>query len=186
MVDPERFDPERWQQADHVFAEALDLPPAAWPAFLDAACAGDPALRRQIERLLAADAAGSRFLESPPEELLGLALDDREEGSSLGPYRLLKKLGGGGMGTVYLARREDEHYQRDVALKVLRSGLASTEALHRFLAERQILARLEHPNIARLYDGGRTEDGRPYLVMERVEGLPVDEYCDRHRLPLDQ
>lgn len=176
------IDPERWQQVDHVFAEALDLPPAERPAFLDAACARDPALRRQVERLLAADAAGSRFLESPPGELLRLALDEQEEGRTLGPYRLLRKIGSGGMGTVYLARREDEHYQRDVAIKVLRSGLVSPETLRRFLAERQILARLEHPNIARLYDGGRTEDGRPYLVMERVHGLPVDESCDRRRL----
>jgi serine/threonine-protein kinase len=118
--------------------------------------------------------------------LLRLTLDDHEEGGSLGPYRLLREIGSGGMGTVYLARREDEHYERDVAIKVLRSGLASTQARHRFIAERQILARLEHPNIARLYDGGSTDDGRPYLVMELVEGLPLDAYCDRHHLTVDQ
>ncbi|HKH43450.1 MAG TPA: serine/threonine-protein kinase, partial [Thermoanaerobaculia bacterium] len=109
-----------------------------------------------------------------------------EEGESLGPYRLLRTIGSGGMGTVYLARREDEHYQQEVAVKILRADLESTEAIHRFLAERQILARLQHPNIARLYDGGRTGDGRPYLVMERIDGTPVDEYCDRHRLTIDQ
>ncbi len=180
------IDPERWQEVDRVFAAALERPPAGRPAYLAAACAGDPSLRRAVERLLVADEEGAAFLEHPAGELLGLALDDGEEGGQLGPYRLLRKIGGGGMGTVYLARREDEQYQRDVAIKILRSGLASTEVLHRFLAERQILAHLEHPNIARLYDGGRTEDGRPYLIMELVEGTPVDEYCDRNRLTVDQ
>jgi serine/threonine protein kinase len=180
------IDSQRWHEVDRVFAEALDRPLAERTAFLDAACAGNPALRQEVERLLAADREGSGFLESPPAGLLGQALGDREEGGSLGPYRLLRRIGSGGMGTVYLARREDEHYQRDVAVKVLRSGLASTGAFHRFLAERQILAHLEHPNIARLYDGGSTEDGRPYLVMELVEGMPVDEYCDRRRLAVDQ
>ncbi len=180
------IDSERWRAVDRLFAAALERPPAERSGFLDAACAGDPALRREVEKLLAADEEGAGFLERPPSELLDLALDDREEGGRLGPYRLLRRIGSGGMGAVYLARREDEQYQRDVAIKILRSGLASTDALHRFLAERQILARLEHPNIARLYDGGRTEDGRPYLVMELVEGTPVDEYCDRRRLTVDQ
>ncbi len=177
---------ERWHEVDRLFDEALDRPPADRPAFLEAACAGDTALRRDVERLLAADDEGSGFLANPPDELLRLTLDDREDGGSLGPYRLLRKIGSGGMGTVYLARREDEHYQRDVAVKILRSGLESTEIRHRFVAERQILANLDHPNIARLYDGGSTVDGRPYLVMELVEGLPVDEYCDNHRLTIDQ
>ena len=180
------MDPERWREVDRLFAEALDRPPEEQPTFLDAACAGDTGLRREVERLLAADQEGSRFLAGVPGELLELALDDREEGGSLGPYRLVRRIGSGGMGTVYLARREDEDFRRDVAVKVLRSGLASTESYHRFIAERQILARLEHPNIARLYDGGSTEDGRPYLIMELIDGLPVDQYCDRHRLTVDQ
>ncbi len=180
------MDSDRWHEVDGLFAEALDRPPAERPVFLEAVCGGDPVLRQEVERLLAADQAASQFLSSSPGDLLRLVLDDQEEGGRLGPYRLLRTIGSGGMGTVYLARREDEHYQRDVAIKVLRSGLATTEALHRFLAERQILAHLEHPNIARLYDGGSTDDGRPYLVMERVEGMPVDQYCDRHRLTIDQ
>ena len=179
------MDPERWREVDRLFAEVLERPPAERPPFLDSACAGDTALRREVERLLAADEQGASFLGGGPGELLELALDDRE-GGSLGPYRLLRRIGSGGMGTVYLARREDEHYRRDVAIKVLRSGLASTESYHRFIAERQILARLEHPNIARLYDGGSTDDGRPYLVMELIDGIPVDQYCDRHRLTVDQ
>jgi serine/threonine protein kinase len=180
------IDPALWERLDGVFAEALERPPAQRQAFLDEVGRDDPALRQEVERLLAADQAETGFLETPPGELLGLALDEREEGGNLGPYRLLRRIGSGGMGAVYLARREDEHYQRDVAIKVLRSGLASTEAFHRFLAERQILAQLEHPNIARLYDGGSTRDGRPYLVLELIDGAPVDEYCDRHRLSVRQ
>jgi serine/threonine-protein kinase len=176
---------DRWREIDLVFAEALDRPSAERKAFLDQACAGDAELRTAVERLLLADEQSDTFLERPASDLLGL-VPEVETGERLGPYRLLRKLGAGGMGTVYLARREDEHYQQDVALKILRSGLQGTEAVHRFLAERQILARLEHPNIARLYDGGSTPDGRPYLVMELVEGLPVDEYCDRHQLTIDQ
>ncbi len=176
---------DRWREIDQVFAEALDRPLAQRLAFLDEACAGDSELREAVERLLLADEASDTFLEQPASELLGL-VPEVETGERLGPYRLLRRLGAGGMGTVYLARREDEHYQQDVALKILRSGLQGTEAVHRFLAERQILARLEHPNIARLYDGGSTPDGRPYLVMELVEGLPLDEYCDRHQLAIDQ
>ncbi|HEY2292758.1 MAG TPA: serine/threonine-protein kinase [Thermoanaerobaculia bacterium] len=177
---------DRWREIDLVFAEALDRPSAERKAFLDEACAGDAELRTAVERLLLADEQSDTFLEQPASELLGLVPKEVEAGERLGPYRLLRRLGAGGMGTVYLARREDEHYQQDVALKILRSGLQGTEAVHRFLAERQILARLEHPNIARLYDGGSTPDGRPYLVMELVEGLPVDEYCNRHQLTVDQ
>ncbi|HKI04163.1 MAG TPA: serine/threonine-protein kinase [Thermoanaerobaculia bacterium] len=194
-------DAERWARIDWVFDQALDRSPDEQRAFLDQTCAGDAELRREVERLLDADESSATFLERPAGELFGIlsataapasasvlasVLASETEGSFLGPYRLLRRIGGGGMGTVYLACREDEHYQREVAVKILRSGLESTEAYHRFLAERQILARLEHPNIARLYDGGSTQDGRPYLVMELVEGLPVDEYCNRHRLSVDQ
>jgi serine/threonine protein kinase/Tfp pilus assembly protein PilF len=175
--------PDRWRQIDDLFAEALERPAGEREAFLAAACGEDGELRRAVESLLAADEASSTFLERPAGELLGFV---PELEGRLGPYRLLRRLGDGGMGTVYLARREDEHYERDVAIKVIRSGLQSPEALHRFVAERQILARLEHPNIARLYDGGSTEDGRPYLVMELVEGVPVDDYCDEHQLSIDQ
>ncbi|HEY9420102.1 MAG TPA: serine/threonine-protein kinase, partial [Thermoanaerobaculia bacterium] len=181
-------DPERWRTVDRVFAQALELPPAERAAFLDSACAGDEGLRREVELLLAADERNATFLERPAGEALGWRplAGEEEEGGRLGPYRLLRRIGGGGMGNVYLASRDDEEYQREVAIKILRAGLEGTEAYHRFLAERQILARLEHPNIARLYDGGTTSDGRPFLVMELVDGLPVDQYCDRHQLTVDQ
>lgn len=180
--------PERWRRIDRIFAHLLELPPEERQAFLDEECGDDPELRREVERLLDADERNATFLERPAGEVMGFParFSGAEVGDLLGPYRLLRRIGGGGMGTVYLARREDEHYEREVAVKVLRSGLESTEALHRFFAERQILARLEHPNIARLYDGGSTGDGRPYLVMELVEGMPVDEYCDRNRLTVEQ
>src|SRR4051812_7499768 len=179
-------DAERWRELDRLFEAALDLPAGERQAFLDVTCAADPALRREVERLLAADAREGVFLDRPAGEVLGLILDDQGEQQRLGPYRLLRAIGRGGMGTVFLAMRDDEQYERLVAVKILRSGFEDTELRHRFLAERQILARLDHPAIARLYDGGSTEDGRPYLVMELIEGLPVDEYCDRHRLTVDQ
>src|SRR6185295_2942541 len=179
-------DAQRWREVDRLFEAALDCPAGERTAFLEAACGTDPELRREVERLLAADAREAVFVDRPADEVLGLMLEDREEQPRLGPYRLLRAIGRGGMGAVYLAVRDDEQYERLVAVKILRSGLEYTELRHRFLAERQILARLEHPNIARLYDGGRTEDGRPYLVMELIEGTPVDEYCDRRRLTVDQ
>ncbi|HEX3556946.1 MAG TPA: tetratricopeptide repeat protein [Thermoanaerobaculia bacterium] len=175
----------RWREVDRIFAAALERAAAERGAFLAAACAGDLGLRREVEGLLAADERSGDFLERPAGEILGV-LPLGGDGGRLGPYRLLRRIGSGGMGAVYLARRDDEQYERLVAVKVLRWGLDSPEARHRFLAERQILARLEHPNIARLYDGGTTEEGRPYLVMELVEGLPVDVYCDRHRLTVGQ
>jgi serine/threonine-protein kinase len=182
-------DPARYRRIDQLFAAALERPPAERTAFLNAACAGDAALRSEVERLLAADADVADFLEQPA----GLERDPGDRlwqpeillPFRLGPYLLLQEIGGGGMGTVYRARRDDEHYASDVAVKILRSGLRDPEAVHRFFAERQILARLEHPGIARLYDGGSTADGRPFLVMELVDGLPVDEYCDRRELSLD-
>jgi eukaryotic-like serine/threonine-protein kinase len=179
-------DAERWRELDRVFEAALDCPPGERTAFLEAACAGDPVLRREVERLLAADAREAVFLDRPADEILGLRVEDHRDQRRLGPYRLLRAIGCGGMGTVYVAVRDDEQYERLVAVKILRSGLEDTELRHRFLTERQILARLEHPNIARLYDGGSMEDGRPYLVMELIDGLPVDEYCDRHRLTIDE
>ncbi|HYX22897.1 MAG TPA: serine/threonine-protein kinase [Thermoanaerobaculia bacterium] len=179
------MDAVRWREVDRIFAGVLERPAAERAAFLDAACAGDPELRRELERLLVADERTGDFLARPAGELLGM-IPLGGDGGRVGPYRLLRRIGSGGMGAVYLARRDDEQYERLVAIKVLRWGLDSPEARHRFLAERQILARLEHPNVARLYDGGTTAEGRPYLVMELVEGLPVDRYCDERRLTVDQ
>lgn len=177
---------EHWREVDRVFEATLDRPPGERETFLDAVCAGDLVLRREVEKLLAADAREAIFLDRPADKVFGLKVGDCEGPQRLGPYRLLRPIGRGGMGTVYLAVRDDEQYERLVAIKILHSGLEDTELCHRFLAERQILARLDHPNIARLYDGGCTEDGRPYLVMELIVGLPIDEYCDHHQLTIDR
>jgi serine/threonine protein kinase len=179
-----RNEAHRFSLVDRLFALALELPEAERARFLEAACPAD--LRTEVLHLLAADAASDGFLERPVARLRA-----EREGESpapegrLGPYRLLREIGAGGMGTVHLAVRDDAQYERQVAIKVLRAGLSDPAARHRFLAERQILARLEHPGIARLYDGGTTADGRPYLVMEWIDGLPLTEYCDRHRLPVE-
>ncbi|HEV7786954.1 MAG TPA: protein kinase, partial [Thermoanaerobaculia bacterium] len=147
------MDAERWREVDRLFAAALEWPAGERLASLERVCPDDPELRAEVERLLAVDERLGSFLDQPA--IQGLAAgDERDESGSLGPYRLLRRLGSGGSGTVYLARRDDEHYDRLVAIKILRSGLEGTEIYHRFLAERQILARLEHPGIARLYDGG--------------------------------
>ena len=182
---------DRYRRVDELFAATLERPIDGRETFLAAACAGDDELRRHVKQLLAADARGHSFLERPAVDLAALADDDDEEGvelagQRLGAYRLLSRIGRGGMGDVYRAQRDDDQFDRRVAVKVLRSGLLGTEAQARFDTERRILARLEHSGIARLYDGGTTEDGRPFLVMEEVDGLPIDVYCDRNRLPIDE
>jgi serine/threonine protein kinase/Tfp pilus assembly protein PilF len=183
--------PERWREVDRLFAAALETPPSDRHAWLERAADGDAELLREVEGLLAADESGTTaFLERPADDLASLGVviagedDDGMAGERLGPYRLEVRIGRGGMGAVYLAARDDGQYASRVAVKILRRDLGA-EVRQRFLAERQILARLEHSNIARLYDGGTTPDGRPYLVMEHVEGLPLDADCDRRRLSLD-
>ena len=184
-VTPRRSDQEKaWRRrVDALFAQALDLPPAERPAFLDQACAGERQLRRKVERLLAADLKAGDFLEPAP------AIDGPTpvagalpEGGRVGAYRLLRRLGSGGTATVYLAERDGDRQQ--VAVKLLAGVTGELRA--RFDRERRFLARLEHPTVARLYDGGTTDSGQPYLVMEYVEGLPVDVYCDRHRLTVEE
>ena len=182
--------PEYWQRIDRLFDEALDLPPDERMAFLDGACDGDEALREEVEALLAACENATGFLDQPPISLAETALspffempeNDLAPGQTLGRYRIVEPIGRGGMGAVYLAERDDGHFHKRVALKVVKRGMDTDEIVGRFRYERQILARLEHEGIARLLDGGITQDGRPYFVMECVDGEPLDEYCDRMRL----
>jgi serine/threonine protein kinase len=191
-------DDARWIRIDALFDAALELPEDRRRELLDRECADDPELRRAVERLLVLEAEAGGFLaepvlghlsaarESAPPDPEALAPTCEElSGIRIGAYRLVHSLGHGGMGTVYLARREDD-YHHEVAIKLVRRSLLSHEARRRLHAERQALAGLEHPNIARLYDGGTTDDGLPYLVMERVEGLPIDRYCERHGLGVRQ
>ncbi len=149
---------------------------------MEEACSGDPHLRREVEELLEQTDADPSFLEVPLLDVAGMEDDGVVDSKYIGPYRLIRSLGRGGMGEVFLAVHEGEDFQTTVALKVIRPGLDTADVLARFKLERQILAGLNHPNIARLLDGGSTEDGHPYLVMEYVEGVRIDEHCDRSRI----
>ena len=179
------MDPERWQQVKHVFAEAALLGNVERLPFLDRACAGDGELRQEVESLLAADVeSGSRFLGTAAFAAMNATHQDAslEAGRLIGPYRVEGLLGRGGMGDVFRAFRADGQFTKEVALKVVRAGYDAEFVLERFRNERQILADLDHPNIARLLDGGTTGQDIPYLVMELVEGTPIDVYCDQHAL----
>lgn len=179
---------ERWQQMESVFAAALVMPIGERPAFLEAACRGDPTLREEIEAMLAAEA---------PERALAieqLLVDDEAShapgrdpmiGMQLGAWRVVDLLGRGGMGTVYLAERADGQYEQRVALKVIHGGAFAEPRTLRFHAERHILARLSHSNIARVLDAGFTPEGSAFMVMEYVDGLPITRYCDAHALTLE-
>ena len=181
-----------WSRVEAILSNALELEGDARQAYLDEACAYDPALRQEVEDLLDAsdqvDAEGflSTLAPGGNQFLKWMATHDATEalqpGASVGPYRLLRPIGQGGMGIVYLAERADGQFEKEVALKVIKRGMDTDEIVRRFRHERQILARLEHPHIARLYDGGVTEDGRPFFVMEHVEGKPIDSYCRHHAL----
>ena len=169
---------------------ALGLPEEERALFLRRECGVDEELLREIESLVEAAEGDSSFLEervAVPETLLmpaGEAASD-EVPEKIGPYRLVRTLGAGGMGTVYLAERDDPEFRQQVALKLIRRDQTSDNVLQRFVQERQILAGLQHENVARLLDGGATDDGTPYFVMEHVDGLALLTYCDRNRLGVD-
>ncbi len=162
----------------------LAEPPGSRPTFLQEACGDDEELRREVESLLELEDEADDFLPDSvvPEPGESATFED---GMRIGPYRVLEKLGRGGMGTVYKAVREDD-FEKQVALKLLQRDLVSEANVRRFHNERQILAGLEHPAIARLLDGGTTADGRPYLVMEHVDGMAIDHYCDARRLTTNE
>jgi serine/threonine protein kinase len=188
--------PERWQQVKEVLDPVLVLKPGERAAFLDRACATDSSLRRDVEELLNADnEAGTEFLNEPQPLQLTLApesegdsweLADAWLGRRVGSYKVVEQIGVGGMGEVYRAFRADDQYRKEVALKVVRSGQDSGFVISRFKNERQILASLDHPNIARLHDGGTTPENTPYFVMELIEGQPIDRYCSQRELTVTQ
>jgi eukaryotic-like serine/threonine-protein kinase len=172
---------DRWAEVDGLFAAALERPPGERRAFVEAA-APDPQLHAALLTLLDAEAASDGFLDTPGPAVTRLALDElarADRPGSIGRYTVLDELGRGGMGTVYLGVLDGDGFRQQVAIKVLRRGLDTDDIVRRFVTERRILASLHHPHIARLIDGGATDDGRPYLVMEYVEGLPITTYCDR-------
>ncbi|GAB5536271.1 MAG: hypothetical protein Rubg2KO_25200 [Rubricoccaceae bacterium] len=182
--------PARWAQVDALFTEALELADAERAAWLGRI--EDAELRRAVQRLLAADADAPAVLDAEAADFAAPLLSDLPDlptapdvGHRLGAYRLDREIARGGMGRVYLATRADGQYEQQVALKVLRPGLDTDDTRRRFRTERQILASLDHPHIARLLDGGVTESGQPFLAMEVVEGQPIDVYCDEKRLSIE-
>jgi tetratricopeptide (TPR) repeat protein/serine/threonine protein kinase len=191
--------PADLKKARELFLHAVGkLPADEWPRYLAQACGGDSALQRQVEHLLQVHRQAGSFLERPAAQLgdptaieIGpdaAATDQgpREgPGTLIGPYQLAQQLGEGGMGTVFLAE-QSQPVRRTVALKIIKPGMDSGPILARFEAERQALALMDHPNIAKVYDGGTLGTGRPYFVMELVQGLPITDFCDQHRLSLKE
>ncbi|HWC00427.1 MAG TPA: serine/threonine-protein kinase [Bryobacteraceae bacterium] len=189
--------PERWKRLEEIFQTAMDLAPADRRGFLDSACAGDTALREEVEALLAQEEEAGAFMEAPAiagaDSFLTFSTVPREEtahdaliGTRVGRYRIEREIGRGGMGTVYLAVRDDGTFDQRVALKIVKRGMGTAELLDRFRRERQILAMVNHAHIARLLDGGSTTDGQPYFVMELVEGQSITEYCAARHATLPQ
>ncbi|HKQ08009.1 MAG TPA: protein kinase [Blastocatellia bacterium] len=179
--------PERWKRIDELLDDLLDHAPEERPFILAEVCAGDPLLKREVEALLAAHDRAGGFMESLPAQtgaMFGSLQPAR--GQMIGPYRVLREIGRGGMGVVYLAARADQEFAKLVAIKVVWPGANHREVLQRFRQERQILANLDHPNISRLLDGGTTEQGMPYVVMEYIAGTPITDYCDRKRLSITE
>ncbi len=175
---------DRWRELERLFQLALDRPPAERDAFV-AACGADETLQSDVMRLLTCHEEAEGFLETPAiEQLPDAGAEESHDPGSIGPYRILGRLGCGGMGIVYLAERSDDQYRNTVAIKVVPSAFQDDLLRWRFRNERQILANLNHPNIARLFDGGTTADGVLYLVMEYVEGEPIDSYCESRNLPM--
>ncbi|HEX8493894.1 MAG TPA: protein kinase [Pyrinomonadaceae bacterium] len=180
--------PERWKKVEEVFESALEREPEERSAYLTQACAGDESLRHQVETLIASYEKAGTFIEEPalgvgvlPETVVDETVN-MLIGRRLGSYKIVREIGRGGMGSVYLAQRADDEFQKRVAIKLIKRGMDTDFIIRRFRNERQILASLDHPNIARLLDGGTTEDGLPYFVMEFVEGQPIHHYCDTQKL----
>ena len=180
--------PEQWEKVKEVVEAGLEREGDARARFVDDACAGDPSLRAEIRELIDSyEQAGSFMAASAFDAATPFVAVDRDaslDGQRIGAYRMVRELGRGGMGTVYLAVRDDEAFRKEVAVKLITRGMDTEGIVRAFRTERQILANLDHPNIARLLDGGTTDDGRLYFVMDYVEGLPLDVYCDTHTLPV--
>ncbi|SPE52330.1 Serine/threonine protein kinase (fragment) [Verrucomicrobia bacterium] len=184
-----------------IFNAARQLPPSERVGYLEAACDGDPALRRSVEELLQEHDAGSDFLQTPapgvqrlePPSAAGASAAHtgtagspaEKAGDRIGRYRLLQQIGEGGCGIVYMAEQE-EPVRRRVALKVIKLGMDTKQVIARFEAERQALALMDHPNIAKVFDAGTTNTGRPYFVMELVRGIKITDFCDQHSLSTRQ
>ncbi len=182
------MNPERWQLIDGIFLEAVEQPPEQRAEFVRKACGADASLRAEVESLLANDQQASVRLARVVGEAASTTAEPEqapmEAGRRVGPYRVVRPIASGGMGSVFLAVRDDDHFRQQVALKVIAAGMGSEAIVQRFRHERQILAALEHPNIARLLDGGATPEGHPYFVMEYIEGQPITTHCRERGLSI--
>ncbi len=182
---------DRWQRVREILDHAIALPVDERPEYLNKTCVDDAELCTEVESLLRShEQAGAEFLNTPAVDLKSLVPDTAGKrshaGRRIGVYQIMEELGHGGMGDVYRAVRADGQYDKQVAIKLVRVGLDTPFLVERFRHERQILASLDHPNIARLHDGGTTEDGIPYLVMELIEGTPIDQYCKEQDLDITE
>ena len=182
-----------WAKIEEIFHQALEQDPETRDAWLDNACGGDASLRSEVAALLESDAAAREgFVAGNVQRAVRNLADTqtgerpRIEGRMIGQWRLLREIGHGGMGSVYLVERADQQYESQAAIKLVRQGLDTDFILRRFRRERQILARLDHPNITKMFDGGTTEDGIPYLVMEFIDGLWITKYAEKHGLSTEQ
>ncbi|MEM9057285.1 MAG: serine/threonine-protein kinase, partial [Pseudomonadota bacterium] len=179
---------EAWARLESIFNAAFELEGDVRRRYLDEACGVDLALRREVEALLSSVQSDDTEIERMIGEAAENTIEQQADatGVHIGPYRVVRTIGTGGMGSVYLAKRADKQFRQRVAIKLVNSFLVNQESRARFLSEREILATLEHPNIARLLDGGDTAEGAPYLVMEYIQGLPVTAYCDQNELSVDE
>ena len=186
-----------WDQIEQIIDQALDLPEEERKEFIDTHCEGKPKLKGEVTQLLESIFDSEGWLENPEdykrnvyEEISDnvqlLSTQSSLIGTQVGSYLIEEQIGEGGMGTVYLAKHASEEIEHQVAIKIIQTGKATEENIRRFKKEQQILAGLHHPSIARLYDVGTTEDGFPYIIMEYVNGTPVDSYCKKHNCSIDQ
>jgi serine/threonine-protein kinase len=189
MKHSAEMSPERWNRIQQLFDSAIEVESSMRMAWLAETCADDVALREEVVALLNASEDAQCALDPAIDRAIAGALGElgaMQPGTIIGRYRIVRLLGRGGMGAVYLAERADQQFDQQVALKLINRSVAGSSVARRFRSERQILAYLNHPNIARLFDGGASEDGVPYLAMEYVEGTRIDVYCEQRQLSLEQ
>ncbi|MCB0751948.1 MAG: protein kinase, partial [Ignavibacteriae bacterium] len=175
-----------WEKVEELFSKALDIDKKERLEFLKKYCENDTNLFNDVLSLLNEDEEIHPLLDKKASEIINIDEKLNFVGQQIGNYKLLEEIASGGMGTVFLAERCDGIFEQKVALKIIKPGLSTIPIIRRFQHERQILANLQHPNIARLFDGGVTEDRRPFFTMEYVDGIPIDEYCDKNKLTINE
>ncbi|MCB0753031.1 MAG: protein kinase, partial [Ignavibacteriae bacterium] len=175
-----------WEKVEKLFEEAIELDKKEQLTFLKNKCGNNKKLFDEVLSLLEADENVNPVLDKKASDIINIEEKINFIGQQIGVYKIIKEIATGGMGSVFLAERCDGIFEQKVALKIIKPGLSTIPIIRRFQHERQILANLQHPNIARLFDGGVTEDRRPFFTMEYVDGIPIDEYCDKNKLTINQ